>query len=97
VAKRFQYSGQAGTKKVLFNIFIGTENKPMLNIEYPPAMQSAERWIEIISIAPIFKCYHYSAQRHCGQVEQGISNIEVWYRSHSPGTRIFCRFVYLYK
>jgi hypothetical protein len=34
VAKCFQNSSQAGTKKVLFKIIIGTVNTPILNIEY---------------------------------------------------------------
>ncbi len=69
----------------------------MLNIEYPPAMQIAERWIEIPVITSALKSYHKSAQRHCGQVEQGISNIEVWYRSRSAGACAACHSIFLYQ
>ncbi len=69
----------------------------MLNIEYPPAMQIAERWIEIPVITSALKSYHKSAQRHCGQVEQGISNFEVWHRTRGVYACAACRSVFLFQ
>jgi hypothetical protein len=81
----------------LYKIFIDTPNTLILNIEYPPAMQSAERWIEISAITSTLKCYRKSAERHCGQVEQGISNFEVWHRSRGVYACAACRSVFLFQ